>query len=77
MLDADGLVPRGRHPNMGMTLVDGQMVGDMRRTIRGVNVTFDVRLFRDLDHTELDALHAAADRYGTFLGGSASLLTTA
>jgi hypothetical protein len=34
VLDVDGLVPRGRGATMGMALVDGQMVGELRRTIR-------------------------------------------
>lgn len=68
VLDVDGLVPKGRPVRVGMVLVDGQMIGDMRRTIRTRHVTFDVGLFRDLDGDELAALHAAADRYGEFLG---------
>ncbi|MDQ3972776.1 MAG: winged helix DNA-binding domain-containing protein [Actinomycetota bacterium] len=75
ILDVDRLVPRRRGTTMGMVLVDGQMVGDMRRTIRASQVTFEVGLFRDLDSHELDALHAAADRYGWFLGLDAAVQT--
>lgn len=75
VLDADGIVPRGRPASMGMVLVDGQMVGNMRRTVRADEVLFDVGLFRDLDDDELDALHAAATRYGLFLGLPATVLT--
>ena len=58
-----------------MTLVDSQMVGDMRRTLRGDHVRFDVGLFRPLNDDELDAITAAAQRYGTFLGLDATLTT--
>ncbi|MDQ3610488.1 MAG: winged helix DNA-binding domain-containing protein [Actinomycetota bacterium] len=68
VLDVDGLVPRGRGASMGMVLVDGQMVGDMRRRIRGDKATFEIGLFRDLDDDELGAVRVAAHRYGRFLG---------
>jgi len=67
VLDVDGLVPGGRGATVGMTLVDGQMVGDLRRTVRTNEAVFEIRLFRDLDDGELEALHAAGDRYGRFL----------
>lgn len=73
VLDVDGVVPRGRAATTGMALVDGQMVGGMRRTVRAGGVHFEVSLFRDIDGDEADALHAAADRYGAFLGLDATL----
>jgi hypothetical protein len=73
ILDAAGIAPRGRMAAMGMALVDGQMVGDMRRTLRTGEVRFDVGLFRHLTDVETAALRAAADRYGTFLGRKARL----
>ena len=76
-LDADGLVPRGRRPNVGMTLIDGQMVGGMRRTVRGSGVTFEVDPFRDLDDDERAALDEAARRYGRFLDLDPTLVITA
>jgi len=76
VLDADGIAPRGRPAAVGMALVDGQMVGDMRRTIRTGGVGFELGLFRELDAGELDALAAAADRYGRFLGLGATITTT-
>jgi Winged helix DNA-binding domain len=75
VLDVDGRVPRGRASAVGMTLVDTQMVGDMRRTIRPNEVLFEIGLFRDLDDGELDALHDAAGRYGAFLGLEPRLVT--
>ena len=76
VLDADGVVPRGRAAAVGMALVDGQMVGDMRRTVRPGGVRFEVGLFRPLADDEAAALQAAADRYGTFLGLEPTLVTT-
>lgn len=76
VLDADGLVPRGRPAAVGMTLVDSQMVGDMRRTVRADRVDFESGLFRELGDDELDEIDAAADRYGRFLGLDATVVTT-
>lgn len=68
VLDADGLVPTGRESAIGMALVDGQMVGSMKRTV-GRRVRFDVVPYRgSLSAVEQDALQAAAARYGAFLG---------
>lgn len=77
LLDIDGIVPRGRGANVGMTLVDGQMVGGMRRTVTEQQVRFDVNLFRDLDEDEHGALEQAAERYGQFLDRGARLVTVA
>lgn len=68
VLDADGIVPPGRAANVGMVLLDGQMVGGMRRTPSSDEVTFEANLFRDLDDGEHEAPQAAAARYGRFLG---------
>jgi hypothetical protein len=73
VLDVAGIVPSGRAANTGMALVDGQMVGGMRRTVRPGGVTFDVNLFRDLPPDERSVLEAAAARYGDFLGREATL----
>ena len=58
---------------MGMALIDGQLVGDMKRIVRSGEVTFEVFLFRDVAKDEIDALHTAGDRYGEFLGVPASV----
>jgi hypothetical protein len=76
VLDADGIVPRGRAAAVGMALIDGQMVGDMRRSVRPRGVRFEVGLFRPLVAEDAAALEAAAHRYGTFLGLEATLVTT-
>ena len=67
VIDAAGLVARGREPAAGMALIDGQMAGWMRRTV-GARVRFDVTPLRPLGPADLDALEAAAARYGAFLG---------
>lgn len=74
VLDTAGLAPRGRETSIGMTLVDGQMAGDMRRTVRGGTATFEVNSFRSLTVAELDAVCAAGARYGEFLGLPASVV---
>ena len=76
VLDADGLVPRTRSATVGMTLVDGQMVGGMRRTLDENTATFEVSLYRDLAGDELAAVRDAAGRYGRFLGLEPRLTTT-
>jgi hypothetical protein len=67
VIDAAGLEPRGRGASIGMALVDGQMVGDMRRTLGPGEVVFEIGLFRPLDEGEVAAVHDAAARYGAFL----------
>lgn len=74
VLDADGIVPRGRARTVGMVLLDGQMVGGMRRTVGADRVVFDVRAHRALDGGELAAVRDAADRYGAFLDLDAELV---
>ena len=73
VLDIAGIVPPGRPANLGMALVDAQMVGGMRRTLRTGHVSFDINLFRDLDPDEHAALQAAAARYADFLGRDTTL----
>lgn len=73
VLDADGVVPRGRHVSMGMAVADTQMVGNMRRTVGAETVTFEVLPFRPLADDEVAALREAAGRYGAFLGREPTL----
>ena len=75
-LDADGLVARGRRSDVGMALVDGQMVGGVRRRVTERKVTFEVSLLRDLAGDELDALCDAGRRCGRFLGLPAEVVTS-
>ena len=67
-IDVSGLDATHRGRAMGLLLVDGQALGDMKRTLRTASVHFDVRAWRPLDEGELDALIDAAGRYGEYLG---------
>jgi hypothetical protein len=68
VLDIDRIVPDVRAPNVGMALVDTQMVGNMRRSTRGAAEHFQVGAYRHLDDDEAAQLHAAGERYAAFLG---------
>ncbi|MFA9446716.1 winged helix DNA-binding domain-containing protein [Egicoccus sp. AB-alg6-2] len=67
VLDAEGIVPRGRPASVGMVVVDTQVVGGMRRTVAVDRVVFHLRLFRPLRRDERAAVSEAAVRYGRFL----------
>jgi hypothetical protein len=68
LIDADGVVPRGRESAIGMALVDAQLVAGMRRTVTAKAVTFTLHPLRDLRRRELDSIHEAAGRYADYLG---------
>ena len=68
VLDGAGIVPRARETAAGMALVDGQLVAAMKRSLTADRVVFDVRPYRRLSAADLEALEAAAARYGWFLG---------
>lgn len=74
VLDADGIVPDVRAPNVGMTLVDGQMLGGMRRTLRTDDVEFAIDLYRPLTNEERDIVDQAAARHAAFLELEASVV---
>jgi hypothetical protein len=73
VLDAAGDVPRGRETATGMALVDAQLVAAMRRTVAADHVRFDLRPYRTLAPRQVEALDAAAGRYGAYLGLEARL----
>ena len=68
VLDAAGNVPRTREAAIGMALLDAQLLAAMRRTIANDHVEFDLRPYRALAATEIEALNQAARRYGEYLG---------
>ena len=68
VLDAAGDVPRTREAATGMALVDAQLIAAMRRTVAHDHVRFDLRPYRALTPTEIEALDQAARRYGEYLG---------
>jgi hypothetical protein len=57
-------------PN-GVIVVDTQVAGRWKRTIRADTVVLDAALYRPFDDAETAALHAAADELGMFLGARA------
>ena len=76
LADASGLARAATRNGVvanGVVLVDGQVLGAWRgRTTAGA-VAVEAVAYRALGPSEVDALHAAAARLGTFLGLAASL----
>ena len=75
VLDAAGLVRRGREASTGMALVDGQLVAGMRRTVSATEVVFELAPHRPLAPEEVEELERAARRYGAHLGREARVVT--
>lgn len=73
VVDADGLHPVGREPSIGLLVVDAQIAGTVRRTVRPSSVVFDVTPYRPLTTAERTALDAEAARYGAYLERDAVL----
>ena len=67
VLDADGLLSRGRETVIGMALVDGQVVAGMKRTLTKRAVAFEIRRLRLLAPDEEDAIQDAAARCARYL----------
>ena len=63
-------------PN-GVALLDGQLAGHWRRTLRRRSVTFEVALYEPFDDARTQALQAAADAQAAFLERTATVVTTA
>jgi hypothetical protein len=68
VLDAAGLLAKGREATTGMALVGGQVVAGMRRTVGASEVVFDLSPHRPLSRPEVEALEQAARRYAAYLG---------
>jgi winged helix DNA-binding protein len=73
VVDADGLHPVGREPSIGLLVVDAQIAGTVKRTVRPASVSFEVAPYRPLTTAERRALDAEAGRYGAYLGRDAVL----
>ena len=54
-------------------LIDGRVVGHWRRNQAPRALAIDLQLYRRLDGTEIQAVEAAIERYGEFVGLPASL----
>lgn len=68
VLDAAGVVPRGRETAIGIALVDGQLVARMKRSLTRTTARFQVTPYRSLTSAQCRALEDAATRYAAFLG---------
>jgi hypothetical protein len=53
---------------VGVIVADGEMVGHWKRKVGKETVTFEVFLYRSLNHVERKALQKAADAQAKFLG---------
>ena len=61
----------------GVVVLDGRVAGDWRRKIVRDRVLIEVQALRPFDGAAADALHAAADEHGRFLGDLAAEVTVA
>jgi hypothetical protein len=57
----------------GALILDSQLAGHCKRTVTKRSVTFTVALRVPFDDAQMQALHAAADEYGQFLGVPATV----
>jgi hypothetical protein len=57
-------------------ILDGQVAGHWKRTLRRGSVTIEAVLYAPFDDAQTAALHAAADRHGEFLGLPATMVTS-
>jgi len=60
----------------GVAILDGQVAGHWKRTVRRAGVAFEVALYEPFDDARAEALQAAADRQGEFLGLPAAVATS-
>ena len=67
VLDEAGLLSRGREAAIGMALVDGQMVAQMKRKVAAKTVAFEIRPLRPLASDETQSIQDAAARYAAYL----------
>nr|MBA3350647.1 winged helix DNA-binding domain-containing protein [Actinomycetota bacterium] len=71
VLDVSGAtrsLPERTVPFNGAVILDSQLAGHWRRTLKKTSVLIEVALYRPLDDAETHALQTAADQYGEFLG---------
>lgn len=67
---ANRICPGGNGVFNPTLVIDGRVAGVWKRTLKKDAVLVEVTPFRPLSDSETDALRAAADRYGAFLGTS-------
>jgi Winged helix DNA-binding domain len=68
VLDPEGIVPQGRETAIGMLLLDGLLVGGMKRTTSRDSARFEITPYRPLTPADRRAVDEAAARYASFLG---------
>lgn len=68
VLDAAGVVPRGREAAIGMALHGGQLVASMKRTVTDRQAVFALRPYDSWTPDAAAAVQLAATAYGEFLG---------
>jgi Winged helix DNA-binding domain len=79
LLDLSGTArsaPQDRQAANGVAILDSQVAGRWRRTLKKDSVAFEVALHAALDDPQARALRAAADRQAAFLGRTATVATT-
>jgi hypothetical protein len=57
-------------------ILDGQVAGRWKRTLKKNSVIIEVALYTPFDDTQTQALQAATERHGAFLGLTATVVTT-
>lgn len=78
MLDASGAarpLSRDKIVFNGIVILDTQMAGHWKRTLRKGSVIVEVALYKAIDDAQARALQTAADRHGEFLGLPATVVT--
>lgn len=79
VLDVSGAArspSRGKTPFNGIIILDGQVAGHWKRTLKKSSVTIEAALYAPLDKAQTGALQASADNYGQFLGVTATVVPT-
>lgn len=66
-------MPGDRPVYVGVVVLDSQVAGHWRRTLSKQSVRIEAALYEWFDKAQTQALHAAADRHGEFLGVPATV----
>lgn len=69
-------LPPGTSLPNGVAILDSQLAGHWKRTLRRQSVTFDVALYEPFDDTQMQALQDAANAQAAFLERTATVRTT-
>jgi hypothetical protein len=59
-----------------VVVIDTQVAGHWKRTVKKDSVVVEAALYAPFDDAQSEALQAAADRFGEFLGLSATVVRT-